>query len=65
MPGLDGVGLLGSVKREFPNVARLVHSSSVSVQGREVGRLAVETLRKPARPVDVVRAIERALQAAA
>jgi len=61
MPGLDGLGLLGWIQREFPNVARLVHSSSLVWPANEIASVAQDALRKPARPAEVVHAIERAL----
>lgn len=63
MPGLDGIGLLQRVKDSFPDMARLVHSSRPEWPSRDLEYLAVDSLRKPAPPADIVFAIERALQA--
>jgi two-component system response regulator PilR (NtrC family) len=62
MPGFDGVGLLGRLKTEHPNVMRVVHSSHVeSLTSEQAQDLAHAVLTKPGRPDELVVVLEWAL----
>lgn len=51
MPVMDGLTLLRHLKRRYPEIRRIVHSSHVDPSGRElVAELSDEVLAKPADP---------------
>lgn len=65
MPGGGGQVVLNALARDFPETARIVHSSQLETSDTTgVHRLSHVVLPKPAREADLVAAIENALQSA-
>lgn len=62
MPGIDGIALLTRAEAQFPDVLRMVHSSRVEdMADTGTSHLAQSAVHKPARPLDLIAAIEVAL----